>query len=125
MHMAKKTEPTGVRFDPEQLDFIKGREKIESPQKVVNFLLKAYWDAWHVPKNPFNISAPREDQKEEPVQKSDLPPYEAYRLEIKNAGSIEEIKKAVSTSAKDSDLAGWQKEIIRKYGIEVSQTLDF
>lgn len=123
--MAKKTDPTGVRFDTDQLDFIKMREKLQSPQQVVSFLLKAYWDVWHVPKNPFNISEPEQPHKEEIINKTDLPTYDGYEAEIKAAGSIDEIKKVVSASAKDSDLAGWQKENIKKYGIEISKTLDF
>ena len=37
VHM--KTNPTGIRFEVEDLDFIKRREKLETPQQVVYFLL--------------------------------------------------------------------------------------
>lgn len=42
--MAKtKTDNVSIRFDLKQLDFIKEREGIDSPQRVVNFLMNKYW----------------------------------------------------------------------------------
>lgn len=38
-----KTQPTSIRFDQQKLDFLKKRENIKSPQKIVNFLLDDYW----------------------------------------------------------------------------------
>ncbi len=38
-----KTSPFGCRFDIEKLDFIQKRERLESYQKVVDFLLNKYW----------------------------------------------------------------------------------
>jgi hypothetical protein len=38
-----KTNPIGVRFDTDKLDFIKGREKLTSNQQVVDYLLNKYW----------------------------------------------------------------------------------
>lgn len=38
-----KSKPTGVRFDIEKSDFVKGREKLNTFQKVVDFLLNKYW----------------------------------------------------------------------------------
>lgn len=38
-----KSKPTGVRFDLEQLEYVKGREKLKTNQKVVDFLLNKYW----------------------------------------------------------------------------------
>lgn len=51
-------------------------------------------------------------------------PQQAYLDDIKHAGSVAQIKNIVSLSEKDSELAGWQKEAIKKYGITISQTLD-
>jgi len=50
-----KTKPMGVRFEIEQLNYIKTREKLKSNQSVVSFLLQAYWDVWHVKPNPFQV----------------------------------------------------------------------
>lgn len=38
-----KTKPSGVRFDTEQIEFLKKREKLNTYQKVVDFLLNKYW----------------------------------------------------------------------------------
>lgn len=48
VHMIHKTKPTGVRFDIEKLEFIKKREKLETNQQVVDFLLNSYWWQWKV-----------------------------------------------------------------------------
>lgn len=39
----KTKTPTAIRFDIEKLDLIKKNEKLESNQKVVDFLLDEYW----------------------------------------------------------------------------------
>ena len=42
--MAKtKTDNVSIRFDSKQLEFLKEREKIDSHQRVVNFLMNKYW----------------------------------------------------------------------------------
>jgi len=57
--MVKKTKPTGVRFDLEQLEFVKSKNpKLKTPQQVVNFLLHSYWTehkiiAEFLQKNPY------------------------------------------------------------------------
>ena len=38
-----RTKPIGVRFDPEKLEFVKGREKLTSNQQVVDLLMNRYW----------------------------------------------------------------------------------
>lgn len=38
-----KSKPTGIRFDIEKSDLVKGREKLNTFQKVVDFLLNKYW----------------------------------------------------------------------------------
>lgn len=38
-----KTKPTSIRFDEDKLNFVKLEEKIETRQKVVDFLLEKYW----------------------------------------------------------------------------------
>lgn len=44
-----RTKPIGVRFDPEKLEFIKGREKLESNQQVVDLLVNRYWWEHKIP----------------------------------------------------------------------------
>lgn len=38
-----KSKPTGIRFDIEKSDLVKSREKLNTFQKVVDFLLNKYW----------------------------------------------------------------------------------
>jgi len=38
-----RTNPIGVRFDPDKLEFVKTREKLESNQQVVDLLINKYW----------------------------------------------------------------------------------
>ena len=41
--MKNKSNPVGIRFDLEKLEFVKIREKLETNQQVVNFLMNKYW----------------------------------------------------------------------------------
>lgn len=41
--MANKSNPIGIRFDLEKLNFVRVREKLGSNQKVVDYLLNDYW----------------------------------------------------------------------------------
>jgi hypothetical protein len=43
------------RFIEDQLTFVKTRNKLDSDQKALDFLLQAYWDVWHVKPNPFQV----------------------------------------------------------------------
>lgn len=38
-----KSQPIGIRFDLQKLEFIKGAENLPTPQQVVNFLMEEYW----------------------------------------------------------------------------------
>src|SRR5580698_9694861 len=38
-----KTKQASARFDPEKLELVKRREKLQNPQKVVDFLMDAYY----------------------------------------------------------------------------------
>ncbi len=60
-------------------------------------------------------------QWKEPI----LPPYDMYKEGIKKAGSVSKIEQIVGLSERDPTLANWQKEQIKKLGIEISRTLDF
>lgn len=41
--MANKSNPTGIRFDLDKIEFIKQREKLTTNQQVVDFLMNKYW----------------------------------------------------------------------------------
>jgi hypothetical protein len=54
-----KTNPSGIRFDKEQLEFIQKREsKLNTKQKVVDFLLNKYWWEFKVKLEPNHKGLP-------------------------------------------------------------------
>jgi len=59
---SNKSKPSGVRFDLEQLDFIQKREpKLNTKQKVVDFLLNKYWWEQKVDTKPNHKGLPPEE----------------------------------------------------------------
>lgn len=44
-----KSKPTGIRFDLEKVEFVKIREKLNTYQKVVDFLLNKFWWEHKIP----------------------------------------------------------------------------
>jgi hypothetical protein len=86
-----KTKQASVRFDPVKLELLKRREKLETPQKVVDFLMDAYY--WQ---NKLTV-APQLNALGQtlpyiaPV--AHKTPYENYEQEITNAGSLDELER--------------------------------
>jgi hypothetical protein len=84
-----RTKPASIRFDPEKLELIKRKEKLTSAQKVVDFLLDAYW--W----NQKLVLAPamKEVAQSLPYVAADQPKiaFEAYEQKIKLATTAFEI----------------------------------
>jgi hypothetical protein len=78
-----RTKPVSIRFDPEKLELIKRKEKLPSGQKVVDFLMDAYW--W----NQRLVLAPAmaEAAKHIPYLAKDQPAtaLEAYDQKIRDA----------------------------------------
>lgn len=122
--MKNKSNPSSVRFDVEQLEYIKKRERLQSNQSVIDFLLKAYWDVWHIPKNPFQIegnspSLPlKAEVKELEPKPIDLPKislFDAYKAEILEttySGDLEKVMKAINSDPMPTTLQKRQlKEI--------------
>ena len=100
-----RTSPTGIRFDIEKLSFISEREKLETKQQVVDFLMENYW--WdkksedkaltapvkHIPPSKREIveqvvNSPDEPTSEitpeEPSKQQHLSPFLQRRQQIKN-----------------------------------------
>jgi len=48
-----KTNPIGVRFDEEKLEFVKTQQNLSSPQQAVNFLFDRYWNEFNPISSPF------------------------------------------------------------------------
>lgn len=90
----------------------------QSPKTQIQDLTKSTNDVkpFEQPKTNYFINTP------EPPKVS---PMEFYYAEIKEAGSIEQIKTIVATFKKDQSLAGWQKQSLEKYAIEMSKHFEF
>lgn len=120
-----KTNPTSIRFDEDQLNFVKTEEKIDSPQKVVNFLLNKYW--WERRSSPIVSGEINKRVVDEPTKvfMPEVSQYDAYRMELKNAGSIPDIKAIVKAIKTDQSLSSAQKVKLEQEGIELSKLFDF
>ena len=130
-----KSKPTGVRFDLEKVDFIKAKEKLNTYQKVVDFLLNKYWWEHKIAKPthkevPMVYDVPKRDRithdEYNPWQeaKPKIDQYAAYQTEISEANSVLEIENIVREIKKDT-IPDWQKNKLEKIAIEKSKTFDF
>ncbi len=117
-----KTSPTSIRFEPEQLAFIKAREKLDTPQKVVNFLMNAYW--WQ---NKLNAPPITQRSTKDPLTSSDplINALSAYIADIERAVSVSQLKIIDREFQQDAQLNGQQKEQLKLLAVEKSKTLDF
>ena len=68
-----RTPQTSIRFDPAKLELIKTRENLPTVQKVVDYLVDAYW--WQHKLNPATKNGPRTE-------------YEAFEEQIKDANEV-------------------------------------
>lgn len=84
----------------------------------------------HIKANGIDYYTAAKSESGHPAEAVGLPkapemsPYDRYRYDIAHANSIDEIKKLVGLAQKDSELTGWQKEQVKKIGIDNSQKLD-
>lgn len=137
-----KTNPSGVRFDKEQLEFIQKKEpKLTTKQKVVDFLLNKFW--WEnkvsVPNHkglpPEESVAPQTEYKPivAPIQKSEvvMPPkpqsdliasvidFEKRLRAIKNGNEGEMIMREIKAAL----MPLGQKQHLERVAKEVSATM--
>lgn len=109
-----KTKQASIRFDPEKLELVKRREKLLTSQKVVDFLMDAYW--W----NNKLILAPAMKGIGEtlPYVAQEVPktPYETYELELQHAGTTEELETVGRRLERDSRLKPKEKEMLHQLG---------
>lgn len=102
-----KTKQASVRFDPEKLELVKRREKLQTPQKVVDFLMDAYY--WQ---NKLIVAPQLQSIGQTlPYVVPVIPksPFEAYEQEIKNAGSLEELERTGRLLEKDNGISAGEK----------------
>jgi hypothetical protein len=89
-----RTNPIGVRFDPEKLEFVKSREKLTTNQQVVDLLMNRYWWENKMP-IPTHKEAPPLHLKEVTV----VP----YAKEIEEPLSFEQLRQEVAVKDPKSD----------------------
>jgi hypothetical protein len=119
-----KTKPIGVRFDPEKLEFIKSREKLQSNQQVVDLLVNKYWWEHKMPV-PTHKEAPPLYLKEAEAQSRQpgiappyqpvMNPFEAWISKIQEttySGDLQKVMKEVEANA---DLGAVNKAKLRAF----------
>lgn len=81
--------PSSIRFDPEKLELVKRKERLTTPQKVVDFLMDAYyWQNKLVAAQAMNAA-----QNLPYVTPADeRSPYEAFAWKIQHANSLPELE---------------------------------
>lgn len=98
-----RTKPASIRFDPEKLELIKRKEKLSTPQKVVDYLMDAYWWNQKLVLAPALAEAAKSISyvaKEQPATA-----FEAYDQKITNATTQFEIESIGKLMAVDPFLS--------------------
>ena len=101
-----KSDPIGIRFDREKLELIKAKEGLDSPQRVVNFLMDQYW--WQ---NKLVVTAKENQVATLPyigTEVPETPPYEVWQKKIKECESALEVESVIKAAQTDKDLRSWQ-----------------
>lgn len=145
MAKANKSNPFSIRVDLEKFGFVKYREKLESGQQVVDFLLNKYW--WehkmpHVtPKEappidmkvsaqpiPAVFDAPKVTPiNDEPLSfdalKSQINPVsdENWYQKMDAAKTLQELE-AVGAQIKRAGLGWKEKNALQQYGQKIAQS---
>jgi len=96
--MKKRTSPVSIRFDPEKLALIKLRENIDSPQRVIDYLVDAYY--WQHKLNP----APKNGQ---PTTE-----FEALERQIKDAEEVPMLELIKWTIIKSKSLKSIDSQLL-------------
>jgi hypothetical protein len=104
-----RTDPTGVRFDIKQLEFLKEREKLETSQQVINFLLEDYYMRSRYPIEKIEISAPIVQS----TQKSAfIKSFNYYLTLIKDLEMEEDCKDFVTEVQASANLTSSEKRLL-------------
>lgn len=93
-----RSPQTSIRFDPAKLDLIKAREKLPTVQKVVDYLVDAYW--WHYKLNPATKNG------------KPMTEYEAFEDQIKEAIETPELELLKWAVIKSQSLNSIDKKVL-------------
>lgn len=92
-----RTPQTSIRFDPAKLDLIKKREGLQTVQKVVDYLVDAYW--WQHKLNPASKNGPTTE-------------YEAFEEQIKGADAVEIVELVKWHILRSKSLSNMDKRVL-------------
>lgn len=138
-----KTNPTGIRFEKEDLDFIKKREGIDTPQQVVYFLCSEYVKLYKVEKKSvfestdikFKAATPKSYEgalannlatdeiamfQQVPIDK-----YDVHKNKISNSENRQELINSVNSMKKEMFLNTKQKMELEAYAKQVLEDKGF
>jgi hypothetical protein len=93
-----RTPQASVRFDPQKLELIKTREGLTTFQKVVDYLVDAYW--WQNKLNPTNKNG-------QPATE-----YQAFEGQIKDASEVQVLELIKWSVIKSKSLSQFDKRIL-------------
>lgn len=91
-----RSPQTSIRFDPEKLKLIQAREKLPTVQKVVDYLVDAYW--WQHKLNPKTKNGPTteyEDFESQIKDAKEVPTLELIKWAVIQIESLNQIDKKV------------------------------
>jgi len=92
-----RSPQTSIRFDKNKLELIKTRENLPTVQKVVDYLVDAYW--WQNKLNPATRNGPRTE-------------YEAFEDQIKDANEVPPLELIKWAVIKTESLSQMDKKVL-------------
>lgn len=118
-----RTPQTSIRFDPEKLEMVKKREKLATTQKVVDFLMDAYWWRHKLVSLPENDAlAPKLIYVTPSKPKTQ---QEQYEDEIRGADDAYALTRTMQFVEKDKVLSNSDKEKLKKIALEKAQEFQY
>lgn len=115
----KKTKASSVRLNIKHLEFVKEKEKLETVQQVVDFLLERFfWGNWtsggqqsaSVDKKPDLFSAPLDLSKNGQSTPSDS--FKEYLAEIADAKSVKELNATKLAYSTDDSINSRKRQLL-------------
>jgi hypothetical protein len=137
-----KTNPTGVRFESDDLEFIMKRENLKTNQEVVYFLCREYCKLYRVENK--SVFATKEnagsyDGKKNNTLKLDEvgqhqetnyvaheeSQIEAWEKDMQSCEDIYELERVTSLMKKDTGLKWSEKNELERFGLQVYKQKGF
>jgi hypothetical protein len=118
-----RSKQTSIRFDPEKLELIKKREKIGTEQRVVDFLMDAYYWRYKLISLPQNDALGQKLAYVTPAKPKT--PFEQYSEELVSPDSLDGISRTMANAEKDRGLTFGEKEKLKKMAHEKAKDFQY